>query len=77
MAFPSTSQGPTAPIRLLGQVWPLDLFERRLLLQYDLVLPSSSKHVATLYVGPMGSRWAYIEGVDGLSHHFTATNSFD
>src|SRR5210317_157222 len=51
------------------------LFERRLLLQYDLVLPNSSMHVATLYLGPMGSLWTYIEGMDGLSLHFTATNS--
>src|SRR5210317_508774 len=51
------------------------LFERRLLLQYDVVLPNSSTHVATLYLGPMRSLWAYIEGMDGLSLHFTATNS--
>src|SRR6056300_1077162 len=51
------------------------LFERRLLLQYDLVLPNSSMHVATLYLGPMRSLWAYIEGMDGLSLHFTDTNS--
>src|SRR6056300_796977 len=55
----------------------LTLFERRLLLQYDLVLPNSSTHVATLYLGPMGSLGAYIEGMDGLSLHFTATNSSD
>ena len=53
------------------------LFERRLLLQYDLVLPNSSTHVATLYLGPMGSLWAYIEGMDGIPLHFTATNSSD
>ena len=55
----------------------LTLFERRLLLQYDLVLPNSSTHVATLYLGPMRSLWAYIEGMDGLSLPFTATNSSD
>ena len=32
-----------------------DLFEGRLLLQYVLVLPNSSTHVATLHLGPMGS----------------------
>src|SRR6056300_1226215 len=53
------------------------LFERHLLLQYDLVLPNSSTHVATLYLGPMGSLGAYIEGMDGLSLHFTAANSSD
>src|SRR5210317_1650913 len=53
------------------------LLERRLLLQYDLALPNSSTHVATLYLGSMGSLWAYIEGMDGLSLHFTATNSSD
>src|SRR6056300_1755451 len=53
------------------------VFERRLLLQYDLVLPNSSTHVATLYLGPMGSLWAYIEGMDAPSLHFTATNSSD
>jgi len=35
-----------------------------LLLQYDMVLPNSSLAVATLYLGPMGSLWAYIEGMD-------------
>ena len=55
----------------------LTLFERRSLLQYDLLLPNSSTHVAILYLGPMGSLWAYIEGVDGLSLHFAATNSSD
>ena len=30
---------------------------------------NSSLPVATLYLGPMGSRlWAYIEGMDGLHH---------
>src|SRR5210317_2028084 len=53
------------------------LFERRLLLQYELMLPNSSTYVATLYLGPMGSLWAYSEGMDGLSLHFTATNSSD
>src|SRR6056300_1653579 len=53
------------------------VFERRLLLQYDLVLPNSSTHVATLYLGPMGSLWTYIEGMDAPSPHFTATNSSD
>src|SRR6056300_1103232 len=42
----------------------LALFECRLLLQYDMVVPNSSLAVATLYLGPMGSLWAYIEGVD-------------
>ena len=51
------------------------LFERCLLLQYVLVLPNSSTHVATLYLGPMGSLWAYIEGMDGLSLHLAVTNS--
>ena len=56
----------------------LGLFEGRLLLQYDLVHnPNSSTHVATLYLGAMGSLWAYIEGMDGLSLLFTATNSSD
>src|SRR6056300_1754924 len=53
------------------------LFQRCLLLQYDLVLSNSSTHVATLYLGPTRSLWAYIEGMDGLSLHFTATNSSD
>ena len=51
------------------------LFKRRLLLQYDLVLPNSSTHVATLYLGPMRNLWAYIEGMVVLFLHFTATNS--
>src|SRR6056300_1699256 len=53
------------------------LFQRCLLLQYDLVLPNSSMHIATLYLGPMRSLWACSEGMDGLSLHFTATNSSD
>src|SRR5210317_1264151 len=80
MAFPSTSQRPTAPIWLPGpgpRFGTSTLFERRLLLQYDLVLPNSSMHVATLYLGPMRSLWAYIEGMDGLSLDFTDTNSSD
>ena len=51
------------------------LFERRLLLQYDVVLPNSSTHVATLYLGPMGSLWACIEGMDGLCLLFMGANS--
>src|SRR5210317_994586 len=42
----------------------LALFELRSLLQYDMVLPNSSLPVATSYLGPMGSLWAYIEGMD-------------
>ena len=53
------------------------LFERHLLLQYDLVHPNSSMHIETLYLGPMRSLWAYIEGMDVLSLYFTATNSSD
>src|SRR5210317_2189237 len=53
------------------------LFDRRLLLQYELVLSNCATHVSTLCLGPMGSLWAYIEGMDGLSLHFTATNSSD
>ena len=58
MSFPSTLQRPTANSSNLA-AWArfgtLTLFERRLLLQYVLVLPNSSMHVATLYLGPMGS----------------------
>ena len=52
-------------------------FERRLLLQHELVLPNSSTHVATLYLGPMRSLWAYIEGMDGLHLLFTGANGSD
>src|SRR6056300_1503530 len=55
----------------------LVLFEGCLLLQYVLVLPNSSTHVATLYLKPMGSLWAHIEGMDGLSLPFMATNISD
>src|SRR5210317_915251 len=76
MSFPSPSQRPTAPIWLPGPgLAPSTLFERRLLLRYDMVLPNSSMHVATLCLGPMGSLWAYIEGMDVLSLPFTATDS--
>ena len=43
------------------------LFEARLLLLYMLVLPNSSMLVATLYLGPMKSLWAYTKGMVGLS----------
>src|SRR5210317_74835 len=55
----------------------LALFERCLLLLNVLVLPNSSTHVATLYLGPMRSLWAYIEGMDGLHIHFMVTNGSD
>ena len=42
-----------------------------------LVLPNSSMHVATLYLGPMRSLWAYIEGMDGLHIRFMVANSSD
>ena len=50
------------------------LFEGCLLLQYVLVLPNSSTHVATLHLEPMRSLWAYIEGMDGLHLLFTGAN---
>ena len=61
----------------LARFGTFDLFEIRLLLQYGLVLPNSSTHVATLYLGPMGSLWAYIEGMDGPCHHLMGTNGSD
>ena len=42
----------------------LALFDGCLLLQYVLVPLNSSLLVATLYLGPMVSLWAYIEGMD-------------
>src|SRR5210317_1081303 len=72
--FPATTGSDLAAWDRFGTS---TLFERRLLLQYDLVLPNSSTHVARLYLGPMRSLWAYIEGMDGLSLLFTATNSSD
>ena len=51
------------------------LFERRLLRLYVLVQLNSSKLVATLYLGPMRSLWADIEGMEGLSLPFTVTGS--
>ena len=77
MAFPSTLQQPTEQLRFgcMGRRFCTStLFERCLLLQYVLVLPNSSTHVATLYLGPMGSLWAYIEGMDGLHLLFTGAN---
>ena len=45
---------------------------------YVLMLPNSSKLVATLYLGPMKSLWAYIEGMVGISLlPFTSTKSCD
>ena len=52
----------------------LNLFEGRLLLQYVWVMVNSSLPVATLYLGPMGSLWAYIEGMDVPCFHFTGAN---
>src|SRR5210317_2003446 len=54
-----------------------DLFKVHLLLQYGLVLPNSSTHVATLHWVPMRSLWACIEGMDGLHVHFTGANVSD
>ena len=42
-----------------------------------MVQPNPSLHIATLYLGPMGSLWLYIEGMDGLCLHFTGANSSD
>ena len=42
-----------------------------------MVRPNSSLPVATLYLGPMGSRWVYIEGMDGLHHLSKGANSSD
>ena len=53
------------------------LFERHLLLQYDLVLPSSSTHVAILYLGPMRSLWTYSKGMDGLHLLFKRAHGSD
>ena len=52
-------------------------FGRRSLLLYNMVLPNSSMHVATLFLWSMKSLWAYIEGMVDLSLPFTATNSSD
>ena len=53
----------------------LALFEGRLLLQYVWVQVNSSLPVAPLYLGPIGSLWAYIEGMDGLCLLFKGANS--
>ena len=50
-----------APGPGLALIGPL---RRRLLLLIIMVRPSSSLPAATLYLGPMGSLWAYIEGMD-------------
>ena len=59
------------------QNWHFDpFFYAHLLFLYVVVLPSSSKLVALLYLRPMKSLWAYIEGMVCLSPlPFTATNS--
>ena len=55
----------------------LTLFEARLLLScmWFGALSHSSRFVATLYVGPMKSIWAYTERMISLSLPFTANNS--
>ena len=60
----------------LGQVWhfgphrwtfaPPELLDAHL---------NSLQHVCTCYLGPMGSLWLYIEGMDGLCLLFAGTNS--
>ena len=79
MASPSYSKGQTSLIWLPGpgRFGTLALFERCLLLLNALVLPNSSTHVATLYLGPMGSLWAYIEGMDGLYLCIMGANGSD
>ena len=49
-------------------------FEGRLPLQCVMVPLNSSLLVATLYLGPMRSLWAYIKGMDGLCFLFTGAN---
>ena len=51
------------------------LFKARLLLLYVLVLPNSSRLVASFYVGPMNRLWTYTEKMLGLSLSFKSTNS--
>ena len=73
LRFTATNSSDLAALaRFVGT---LTLSKRCLLLQYDLVLPNSSTHVATLYLGPMRSLWAYIEGMDGLHLLFMRANS--
>ena len=76
--MPSFHGGKQLSIGCPGQVWqPLRPSSKDVCsssIQYDLVHPNSSTHVATLYLGPMGSLGAYIEGMDGLSLLFTGVN---
>ena len=52
----------------------LALFDGCLLLLYVVVRSNSSLLVATLYLGPMGSLWAYIEGMDVPGYLFAGAN---
>ena len=45
--------------------------------QYDVVQPNSSLLVASLYLGLMGSLWAYIEGMDVHCLLYTGANDSD
>ena len=48
-----------------------------MLLQYIVVQPNFSLLVASLYLGLMGSLWAYIEGTDSLHLLFMGANGSD
>ena len=62
----------------LGQICgTLAPFEARLLLLYAWVHLNSSLLVATLYLGPMRSLWAYNEGMDGFHLLFKGANGSD
>ena len=53
----------------------LVLFDGRLLLQSSWMHLNFLQHVCTCYLGPMGSLWSYIDGMDGLGLLFTGANS--
>ena len=55
----------------------LALFDGRLLLRCVWVQLNSSLLVATLCLRPMGSLWAYIEGMDGLQPLIRGANGSD
>ena len=73
--FPSPSQRPTAPIWWLGQIWHFDPLGSAFTPPVRLGASQFFYAVASMFSWPMGSLWAYIEGMVDLSLPFTATNS--
>src|SRR6056300_1563421 len=75
MSLISLTRGQMAPIWLPGPGFAiLALFGGRLPLQYFWMPLNILQHVCPMYLGPMESLWAYIEGMDVPHLHYTGAN---